>query len=240
MKAYGVTDIGKARKLNEDFYYLPEASERFAAVADGMGGHAAGEVASLLAISSLASCLRRSQAGGDSRMRAAFEAANESVYFEAAKDISRDGMGTTLTAIWINGNVCCLGHVGDSRAYRLRDGKLEQMSQDHSYVEELVRSGVITREQARTHPKRNLITRCIGVFKEIDPQILRLDWKEADVWLLCSDGLVNYVSDSEIEAQLLRDDIKLNEKLVALKDLALERGGADNVTLVALSGGDDA
>ena len=240
MKAYGVTDVGKQRKINEDFYYLPKGSERFIAVADGMGGHAAGEVASFIAISKLVECLRKTPVAGEARMKAAFEAANDSVYSEASRDLNREGMGTTLTAVWMSGNVCYLGHVGDSRAYRLRDGKLTQLSTDHSYVEELVKSGVITREQARTHPKRNLITRCIGVFREIDPQIEKFDYREADVWILCSDGLTGYVTDEEIGQCLNRTEITLGQKLEALKELALMRGGADNITIAAISGGDDA
>ena len=149
-------------------------------------------------------------------------------------------MGTTMTAVWVSGNVCYMGHVGDSRAYRLRDGKLEQMSVDHSYVEELVRGGIITREQARSHPKRNIITRCIGVYDTIAPQVLRLDWREADVWLLASDGLVGYVTDEEIETVLLEEGMDMPQKLNALKQMALDRGGADNVTVVALCGGGDA
>ncbi len=240
MKAYGVTDIGKLRKINEDFYYLPEASERFIAVADGMGGHAAGEVASFMAIRELTASLRKCSSPSEAKLKDAFIAANDSVYSESIKETSHEGMGTTLTCVWISGNVCYLGHVGDSRAYRFRDGKLEQFSVDHSYVEELVRSGVITREQARTHPKRNLITRCIGVFQEIDPQILRLDHRDADIWVLCSDGLHGYITEKEIESCLKRDDLSLPEKLSSLKDMALERGGADNITLAALTGGKDA
>lgn len=240
MRAYGVTDIGRQRKLNEDFYYLPEANERFIAVADGMGGHAAGEVASLMAVTLLTDSLRRSAAASEARLKDAFISANESIYCEAAKDSSREGMGTTLTAVWVCGNTCYLGHVGDSRAYRLREGKLEQISVDHSYVEELVQSGVITREQARTHPKRNLITRCIGVFREIDPQIVKLDWRESDIWFLCSDGLSSYVRDNEIEDCLNEIELSMSQKLEALKNLALERGGADNITLVILTGGNDA
>ena len=240
MTAYGVTDIGRLRKLNEDFYYLPESSERFIAVADGMGGHAAGEVASVIAITRLADSLRKASVASETRLKAAFEDANRSVFQEAAGDESREGMGTTLTALWVSGNICYLGHVGDSRAYRLREGKLEQLSTDHSYVEELVQNGVITREQARTHPKRNLITRCIGIFEQIDPQIIKLDWRENDLWLLCSDGLSGYVEDKEIEACLNLEDASLSDKLNTLKSLALERGGADNITLAALTGGTDA
>ncbi|MBQ3669693.1 MAG: Stp1/IreP family PP2C-type Ser/Thr phosphatase [Clostridia bacterium] len=240
MKAYGVSDIGKNRKINEDFYYLPQVSEHFAAVADGMGGHAAGEVASFMAIRELSRFLRKSPTCSEARMKSAFEAANSVVNSASVRNAERTGMGTTMTAVWVSGNVCYMGHVGDSRAYRLRDGKLEQMSVDHSYVEELVRGGIITREQARSHPKRNIITRCIGVYDTIAPQVLRLDWREADVWLLASDGLVGYVTDEEIETVLLEEGMDMPQKLNALKQMALDRGGADNVTVVALCGGGDA
>lgn len=240
MKAYGLTDIGKQRKLNEDFYYLPQASERFIAVADGMGGHAAGEIASLTAINKLTEILRKAAVPSEARLKAAFEDANESVYSQASSDISKEGMGTTLTAVWVSGNVCFLGHIGDSRAYRMREGSLVQFSTDHSYVEELVQSGTITREQARTHPKRNLITRCVGVYPQLDPQILKLDWRESDLWILCSDGLSGYVEDREIESCLKKEYLPLEKKLNALKNLALHRGGADNITIVALTGGTDA
>ena len=240
MKACGITDKGRVRRLNEDYYYLPEFSERFIAVADGMGGHAAGEVASFIAVKHLAASLRKAPCAGEARLLTAIEEANSAVYAAANSDVSREGMGTTLTALWFSGNIVYLGHVGDSRAYRLRDGKLTQLSEDHSYVEELVKSGVITREQARTHPKRNLITRCIGVFNAIDPQIVKLDHREADRYLLCSDGLAGSVSDREIEDTLNMDDISPIRQLGILRDLALRNGSTDNITIAFVSGGDNA
>lgn len=237
MKFYCVTDKGMVRELNEDYYYLPSKGEHFAAVADGMGGHAAGEVASRLAVSALAESLR--SFGEDlskENLNAAFACANAAVHKEAGRDNAKQGMGTTLTAIWFNTKNVFLGHVGDSRAYRLRDGVLEQMSTDHSFVEELVRSGAITREQARVHPKRNIITRCIGVYNEVEVDLMKLERRDKDIWFLCSDGLINYVTDEEIETELKSDkpwEIKIN----ALKKLALKRGGADNITILAAVGG---
>ena len=237
MKFYCVTDKGMVRELNEDYYYLPSKGEHFAAVADGMGGHAAGEVASRLAISCLAQTLRR--CGEDlskENLREAFENANAGVYREAQRDDAKKGMGTTLTAIWYDSKNVLLGHVGDSRAYRLRDGVLEQKSTDHSYVEELVRSGVITREQARSHPKRNIITRCIGVYNEVEVDLMKLERRDRDVWFLCSDGLINYVTDEEIEAEL-KSDKPWEDKINTLKKMALKRGGSDNITILVAVGG---
>lgn len=237
MKVYCVTDKGMVRELNEDYYYLPSKGEHFAAVADGMGGHAAGEVASRMAISAFTEALRK--AGDDlskETMKEAFDYANAAVFREAQRDSSKRGMGTTLTAIWYNARNVFLGHVGDSRAYRLRDGVLEQMTTDHSYVEELVQSGVITREQAKNHPKRNIITRCIGCYPEVEADLLKLERRDRDIWLLCSDGLVNYVNDDEI-AEELKSEKPWEEKINSLKKTALKRGGADNLTILVAVGG---
>ena len=237
MKFYCVTDKGRVRELNEDYYYLPSKGEHFAAVADGMGGHTAGEVASRLAVSAFAESLR--SFGDDlskENLNAAFLNANSAVHKEANRDNAKQGMGTTLTAIWFNAKNVFLGHVGDSRAYRLRDGVLEQMSTDHSFVEELVRSGAITREQARSHPKRNIITRCIGVYNEVEVDLMKLERREKDVWFLCSDGLINYVTDEEIETEL-KSDKPWETKINALKKMALKRGGSDNITILVAVGG---
>ena len=133
----------------------------------------------------------------------------------------------------------CIGHVGDSRIYLYRDGKLEKISKDHSFVEELVDAGTITREQAKNHPKRNIITRCIGAEEKIDPQIEVLPYGKDDIWLLCSDGLTNYVDDAEIESVLSKTDISLPDMLRVLRDKAILGGGRDNITVAALMGGDD-
>lgn len=235
MKAYSITDKGLVRTLNEDFYYLPRRGESFALVADGMGGHNAGEVASRLAACAFARALRGCKPNSDS-LRYAFDAANRAVIAESEKDEAKRGMGTTLTAVWLGKKHIYLGHIGDSRAYRLRGGKLCQMTRDHSYVQDLVDNGIITREQAARHPKRNIITRCIGVFEKAEPDIQKFEVEEGDVWLLCSDGLCGCVSDEIIEQTMVGSG-DWESKLEELKNLALAAGGHDNITVVLAVGG---
>lgn len=234
-----VSDKGRVRPINEDYYFLPLHGESFFAVADGMGGHEAGEVASRLAVEALAETLRHpKEMKGEELMRFAFLSANECVYEHSQRDEGKKGMGTTLTAVLFDGGKAILGHVGDSRAYRMRNGVLNQISTDHSFVEELVASGIITREQARVHPRRNLITRCIGIGESVEADIIVSDVCAGDIWLLCSDGLSGKVTDDEIEKYLLRADLPLSDRLLEMKDLAMTRGGDDNITVLA-AGGDD-
>lgn len=238
MKVFCATNIGCVRTLNEDSYYMPTADQRFMAVADGMGGHLAGEVASQMAVRSLAESLAGEKTLSEDKLRHAFMKANRSVYMEAERDQSKHGMGTTLTALWFGQGTVLMGHVGDSRAYRLRDGKLMRASVDHSYVEELVRSGVITPEMALTHPQRNVITRSIGPWPRVEADVERFDYRAGDVWLICSDGLTRYVTDDEIEFTLNSPN-PWNEKVGALINAVLQRGGADNVTVMIVAGESD-
>ncbi len=235
-----VSDKGKQRELNEDYYYLPRPGERFCAVADGMGGHLSGEVASRIAIESLAEELRKPFSDPEEAMKRAFETANAQVLLQAEKSDSTRGMGTTLTALLFTDGAAVLGHIGDSRLYRLRGGAFTQLSTDHSFVEGLVRDGVISREEARVHPRRNLITRCIGQKSEVEPEIMPLDAQEGDLYLLCSDGLTTMLTDDEILRCLMQSDKSLQQKLEALRLWALRRGGEDNVTVVAVGGEIDA
>ena len=238
MKVFCATNIGCVRTLNEDSYYMPARDQCFMAVADGMGGHLAGEVASQLAVRSLAESLAGEKTPSEDKMRRAFTKANRAVYLEAERDPSKHGMGTTMTALWFGQDTVVMGHVGDSRAYRLRDGVLTRASVDHSYVEELVRSGVITPEMALTHPQRNVITRSIGPWPRVEADVERFDSRAGDVWLLCSDGLTRYVSDDEI-ALTLTSPNPWNEKIGALINVVLQRGGADNVTVMIAAGESD-
>lgn len=239
MKVFCATDIGCVRTLNEDSYYMPTGGERFMAVADGMGGHLAGEVASQMAIRVLSEVLASEQAPSEERLRFAYARANREVYLESERDPDRRGMGTTMTSLWFGSDSVYMGHVGDSRAYRLRDGRVLRASTDHSYVEELVRSGAITPEMALTHPQRNIITRSIGPWPRVQADIEKYDYRANDVWLLCSDGLTRYVSDAEIELTLNSLNA-WNEKVGALMNAALQRGGADNVTVMIIAGESDA
>ena len=230
MKVYAITDIGKARPINEDSFYLPKETEPFCAVADGMGGHNAGEVASAMAIQAFAEAMRRSGKRTATAIHDAVLRANAAVYQEASRDSSKRGMGTTFTALVADGRRVHIAHVGDSRIYRLREGSLTQITQDHSLVEELVRAGLITREQARTHPRRNIITRALGTHGENEPDLLVTDVQDGDVFLLCTDGLTGMVTDAQIERMLLENDMEAAAD--ALLAAALDAGGRDNVTLI--------
>ena len=238
MKVYCATNVGCVRKVNEDSYYLPQDNERFVAVADGMGGHLAGEVASQTAVRVFSECLLGERQLAEDKMRHAFIKANQEIYQMAERDPKKHGMGTTLTALWFGQGTLLMGHVGDSRAYRLRDGKLSCLSVDHSYVNELVKRGVITPEMAKHHPQRNVITRSVGPLPRVEVDVERFDMREKDVWLLCTDGLTEYLSDEEMEA-ILTGRGTWQRKMQKMINEALERGGADNVTLMIATGESD-
>ncbi|MGN0996833.1 MAG: Stp1/IreP family PP2C-type Ser/Thr phosphatase [Candidatus Ventricola sp.] len=224
------TDIGRVRSQNEDAAWADDARGLYA-VADGMGGHLAGEVASRLAIEAV-----QRMAGAHGRadtlaLREMVHRANDDIVRHAQQHAECAGMGTTLSVLWRGGRFMYIAHVGDSRIYRLRGGTLEQITQDHSLVEELVRARVITREQARTHPRRNIITRALGTQGDNAPDLLAADTQPGDLWLLCTDGLSGMLTDEMIEA-VMRRDIPLEEMADSLLSQALEAGGRDNVTLI--------
>ena len=223
------TDIGKLRKQNEDAAWFDEARAVFA-VADGMGGHLAGEVASRMAIEAVQRMARENERPGIAALREAVACAHETILTHAQDHIECAGMGTTLSVLWLGENYAYIAHVGDSRIYRLREGSLTQITQDHSLVEELVRAGLITREQARTHPRRNIITRALGTHGENEPDLLVTDVQDGDVFLLCTDGLTGMVTDAQIERMLLENDMEAAAD--ALLAAALDAGGRDNVTLI--------
>lgn len=223
------TDIGKLRKQNEDAAWFDEARAVFA-VADGMGGHLAGEVASRMAIEAVQRMARENERPGIAALREAVACAHETILARAQDHIECAGMGTTLSVLWLGENYAYIAHVGDSRIYRLREGSLTQITQDHSLVEELVRAGLITREQARTHPRRNIITRALGTHGENEPDLLVTDVQDGDVFLLCTDGLTGMVPDDEIERTLR--DCGIEAAADRLLALALDAGGRDNVTLI--------
>jgi len=235
MKAYARTNIGKTRQVNQDAFYLPAEGERFAAVADGMGGHRAGEVASAIAVTEFSRWLRWAARPDEDALNHAVAEANHAIYMEAKRDPLKAGMGTTLTAVWLDTSDVYLAHVGDSRAYLYRKGALIQLSRDHSLVGEMLEKGVITYNEALTHPQRNYITRALGTGKSIEADILRLDYKKEDVWLLCTDGLTNGVSTYEIAA-ILAKDTSWEQKLDEMVQLALDRGGRDNITALLVTG----
>ena len=228
------TDVGRIRKQNEDAAWYDEKKAVFA-VADGMGGHLAGEVASAMAINAVKEMAAGNRTAGISALRDAVRSAHEAIYAHAQAHPECAGMGTTLSVLWRGGNYAYIAHVGDSRIYRLRGGALERITQDHSLVEELVRNGLITPEQARTHPRRNIITRALGTEGDNEPDLLVTDIKKGDLFLLCTDGLTGMVEDDAIESTL-RDNTmeRAADSLIAQ---ALEAGGRDNVTLVLCTPG---
>ncbi|MGB2756258.1 MAG: Stp1/IreP family PP2C-type Ser/Thr phosphatase [Acidimicrobiia bacterium] len=224
LRVAAATHVGRVRSSNEDSYLVDDELGIFA-VADGMGGHAAGEVASSIALDAIRSSL---QSG--STIDTAVNLANSSVREQAANDPSLQGMGTTLTLLSILGTPT-IGHVGDSRAYRLRDGDLQLLTDDHSLVAELVRAGRLTPEQAATHPRRSIITRALGADESVTVDLVPIEIREGDRLLLCSDGLPTMVSDEAIQT-VLNDPADVPEVAQALIHLANAAGGDDNITVI--------
>jgi len=236
------TDLGRVRENNEDKFefYEPEEFELLAvkgcfyAVADGMGGHASGQIASELALKTIIKTYY-ADAGEDvsESLRGAIRAANSFIYETAQMIPDRNGMGTTCTSVILRDDEMYIGHVGDSRAYLIRDGELRQLSEDHSWVAEQVKRGALTPEEAETSPFRNVITRSLGAAQDVEPDVFREDLKKSDMLVLCSDGLSGYVSDNEI----LEIVLQWSPSIAAMKliDKANEHGGGDNVTALVIS-----
>ncbi len=234
--SFGKTDTGRKRGNNEDSLLVDDA-RRLYAVADGMGGHASGETASRLAIETLVNASGLAMPPGDevvaqAALELAVREANRIVLRQAAAEPALRGMGTTLTALKLHGQFAVLAHVGDSRAYLLRENELRQLTTDHSLVAEHVRAGVMTLAQARTSPLRHVITRAIGIEQDFEVESSALPIQGQDRFLLCTDGLMELVEDNEIAEILKTAGPKAAvERLI---DLANERGGVDNITAVVI------
>lgn len=233
MKVVAKTHCGKVRPINEDRYLVPEEGDSIVLVADGMGGHKAGEVASETAAQTIRACAVKMH-GREISIKTALKwvrQANQIIYRMANEKPECMGMGTTMTFLYFMDKHALLAHVGDSRCYRIRDGRIMQLTKDHSLVAELVRIGEITPEQARNHPYRNIITRALGTddYVAVDAQDIPVE--ENDVYLLCSDGLSNYLEEDELlHAVQNQPSDSLCDHLV---QIALDRGGRDNITVVA-------
>ena len=233
MKVVAKTHCGKVRPINEDRYLVPEEGDSIVLVADGMGGHKAGEVASETAAQTLRACAVKMH-GREISIKTALKwvrQANQIIYRMANEKPECMGMGTTMTFLYFMNKHALLAHVGDSRCYRIRGGRIMQLTKDHSLVAELVRIGEITPEQARNHPYRNIITRALGTddYVAVDAQDIPVE--ENDVYLLCSDGLSNYLEEDELlHAVQNQPSDALCDHLV---QIALDRGGRDNITVVA-------
>jgi protein phosphatase len=225
------SDTGKKRRRNEDSYVV--APPLFA-VADGMGGAQAGEVASKLA----AAALEETDPGalsGSERLASLIQEANRRVYERASSDPTTSGMGTTMTVALVEADGVTIAHVGDSRAYRVRDGSLEQLTEDHSLVNELLKSGRLSREEAVMHPQRSVITRAVGTDPDVDVDAFTVSADAGDVFLLCSDGLTDMVGDDDILDVVERNRDDLDRATKALVSAANRGGGEDNITVIAFA-----
>ena len=223
-----LTDAGRKRRRNEDSFV---AEPPLFAVADGMGGAQAGEVASRLAAASFREFHEADELDPEQRLAAIIQEANRRIFERAQADTQASGMGTTITATLVGENQLSIGHVGDSRAYRIRGGALEQLTEDHSLVADLVRSGRLSPEEADMHPQRSVITRALGTDPEVDVDTFTVDVETDDVFLLCSDGLTTMVEDDRILA-VVREAKSLEHAARSLVKEANRRGGEDNVTVV--------
>ena len=234
------SNTGNKRRRNEDSFVV--APPLFA-VADGMGGAQAGEVASKLAAAALEDT-DLGTTGGEERVVALIQEANRRVYERSNADPAASGMGTTITVALVEGTRVTFGHVGDSRAYLVRDGVMEQLTEDHSLVNELMKSGKLSPEEAEIHPQRSVITRALGTDPDVDVDTFVIEAQEGDLFLICSDGLTSMVGDEEILEVLERfhDDLdRASKELIAAANRA---GGEDNITVVTFTisaeGGDTA
>ncbi len=237
-----LTDVGKKRTRNEDYYgfFRLGPDEVLALVADGMGGHASGEVASRLAVETIRETYEKGRGEQEvlTALKSAFEISNFTILQKSLEREDLHGMGTTATALVLKEGEIFAGHVGDSRAYLLRESTLSQLTRDHSLVERMVEQGLLSREEAKSHPQRNVIYQSLGVNRDLEPELLGpIPVFPNDSLILCTDGLSNLVTDPEIlEIVGGNPSQKACEKLV---DLANQRGGHDNITLQVLkmSGG---
>ncbi len=235
MKYAVKTDIGK-RVHNEDSYLLSEKDEfpMLFVVADGMGGHAAGSVASKLLVKQLEMFDRMVEPERELELlRHAIESANLGIFHAAEKDRALRGMGTTLVAALILGKDYIAANVGDSRMYQYSQNQLETITTDHSLVEQLVLAGAITKDEARVHPQRNIITRAMGVSPKVDVDLFERSWSAGDILMICSDGLHGAVEEDDI-ITVLSSNRSLDSMCDVLIQLALDNGGTDNITLILI------
>lgn len=253
MKSFGISHIGLVRKANEDSFYCQETYEYgkpyLCIVADGMGGHNAGEVASKMAVSEIRSFIEKEISNTvllgledcKKLVKDALLFANESVYNNSIKNKECIGMGTTLTLALILENNLIIGHVGDSRMYVIKDNSISKVTEDHSYVAELIKNGTIKPEEANHHPQRNLITRALGTSRNLEVDIRNITINNGDFILICTDGLSNMLSDNEILSTVISAK-ELNSICDELISKANLNGGLDNVTVIVIEvelGGED-
>jgi len=242
--AFGATHVGRQRQHNEDTFLVADEAKLYL-VADGMGGHAAGEIASRIAVDSISEFILHTKEDdgtwphaydeqyrrSTNRLMTAVRLANTRVLEAMRKDARLRGMGTTVVACLADDNTMSVAHVGDSRAYLIRDGMLSRLTNDHSWVFEQVQAGMLTEAEAEKHPLRNVITRALGGALSVTPDASEVESRPGDVYLLCSDGLTGMVPEDEI-LRVVSENEDLEKACQTLIDLANERGGLDNVTAI--------
>ncbi len=237
MKIAAKSDVGNVRTNNEDAY-LVDAQLGLLIVADGMGGHVGGEVASALAAETIAAVVKERLSGAEDPgqigqlLREAIQTAHAEVCARAAANPALHEMGTTVVVALCQGDTVHIAHVGDSRAYRLHRGDVQQLTEDHSVVAQLIKAGQLTPKEARHYPLRHQITRCLGGPDTAQPDLQCLTWERGDSLLLCSDGLTNMVDDRNIRKLLLKGGEDVQASCEALVELANASGGQDNTTVI--------
>ncbi len=240
MRGFAKTDIGKAREMNQDYYYVssPESNVQLYILADGMGGYNGGDVASKLAVETVKNYIENNFNKIEPQkeqilqlVKSAAEYANTAVYEKSKTSEDLQGMGTTLDICLIYNNKVYIGHVGDSRIYLIRKDIIRKLTKDHSYVQKLLEDGKITREEANHHPKKNMLIKALGCTEYVEPDIRARNIEKQDILLMCSDGLTNMVEESVIYKLVKENPQTAPEKLV---DLANEAGGYDNITVITI------
>jgi protein phosphatase len=249
IKAFGQSDVGRVRSSNEDAWAV-FTDLRFFVVADGMGGHAAGEIASHMAVDTMHDFIKMSLQSSEvtwpadtdrnlpipiRRLVAAGKLANEKIFQASRSNPKLNGMGTTMVAILIDQDTAHVAHVGDSRAYLFRNGRIDRLTEDHSLINDYIQQGLLKIEEANQHPLKHVITRALGSAVKVEVDIKSVPLREGDALLLCSDGLSNLLTDDEL-ITISRDSLKEPRTVCQrLIDTANEKGGEDNVTVVFIS-----
>lgn len=240
MEAFASTDVGRVREMNQDSYYIsaPEDECKLFIVADGMGGYKGGEIASKLAVESAKNyinnninSIKKEKEQILELIRSAMEYANMVVYEKSKEDDELSNMGTTMDICYINSNKVYIGHVGDSSVFRIRKEFMRKLTVDHSYVEQLVREGNITREEANNHPKKNMLTKALGCTAFVEPDVMVKGFLKDDILLMCTDGLTNMIKENEIY-NIIKDNPRFAH--TNLIEKANELGGYDNITAVII------
>lgn len=242
IETFGLSDVGCIRELNEDCFCIHGFDENydrgFCILADGMGGHNAGEVASQSAVKFIAEEMQKLLSDEEEkevpgRLSKIVSEANEKLYKMSKENRIHSGMGTTAVVAFICDKVAYIANVGDSRAYAIRGDEIVQITTDHSVVAELVMSGTITPEEARIHPQKNIITRAVGTDTNVKVDVFEYDYSQGDILLMCSDGLTGMLKDDEI-CEIAKEEGNSEKTVCRLVDSAKERGGLDNITVICI------